>query len=515
MKSFIRKTVSVVMICMMAFVMLGASAFAVPVNAASKTGLSKKSVTMTKGDTKTIRLKNVSKKVVWKNSSKKVVRIIEKKGKYKNKIKIKGLRKGKAVITAKVGKKKYKCKVTVKGVNDIEIRPLSASAVNKSKKYKRTLSGTSPANEKFRKAATDFSIDLFKEVSKADAAKGRRDSVLISPDSVATALAMLVNGAGGATLDEMKAVLGGDMDPADYCSYLAGLNDRLESKKKIIFVQSNSIWARKGAITAKKSFLQKNKNYFDADFYVAPFNSETVRDINNWVFNNTRNMIPEVINRLSEDDKLVLINTTVFEGKWAVPFDSTAKEEFTNADGSKKSVTMLKERSRYNYFTMDGARCFERRYRGGSLAFVGILPPEGVSVDSFIQDMSGSGFRAAWKSRESKEVVLTMPEFKYDYKTELDPVLKDMGMVTAFTDSADFSKMGTPPTKVDKVLHNTHIELDRYGTKAAAVTTVVMKDSSMPMEQELIEIRMNRPFVYAIVDVATGIPLFIGSIKKL
>ena len=67
---------------------------------------------------------------------------------------------------------------------------------------------------------------------------------------------------------------------------------------------------------------------------------------------------------------------------------------------------------------------------------------------------------------------------------------------------------------VDRVIHKTHIELDRNGTKAAAATAVVAKESSAYMESP-IEIRMDRPFVYALVDNETGIPLFIGSVKTL
>ena len=498
----------------MTFVSLGAAAFASPVDAASKTALSKKSVTITAGSRKVVKLKNVSKKVVWKSSNSKIARVVKTKGKYRNTAAIKGLKKGKAIISAKVGNKTYKCRVTVKEKDDIEIRPLSASSVNKSKALKRKEVGNSTASAQFKSAVTEFSVELFKRVSKADADKGKKCSVLVSPDSVATALAMLENGAAGNTLKEMKTVLGGNMSPADYCSYLAGMNDRLESKKKIIFQQSNSIWARKGKINVQKGFLKKNKNYFDAEFYVAPFNGRTVKDMNNWVYNNTRNMIPSVIDRLNADDRMVLINTTVFEGKWEVPFGHTSKGSFTDASGAKKKTTMLQETENYFYFTMDGAKCFARRYKGGSISFVGILPPEDVAIDDFIQGMSGSAFRSAWRSRTSERVHLTMPEFKYDYDTELNSVLQSMGMREAFTENADFSRMGSPSVMVDRVLHKTHIELDKSGTKAAAVTAVMAKASSCVMDPP-IEITMDRPFVYAIVDTKTGIPLFIGSVKTL
>lgn len=522
MKSFTRKLLSLAIICSMTFVSLGMAAFAGPVSAASKPSLSKKAVTVQKGRSTTIKLKNAGKKVVWKSSNSKIVKVVKKKGKYRNVATIKGLKKGKATITAKLGKKSYKCRVTVKYTKPkpeekIEILPLSASSENLTEKYTRTPAGNSTADEAFCSAVTDFSVDLFRKVSAGDMAAGKNGSVLVSPDSIETALAMLETGAAGDTLTEMESVLGGGMDRGSFSSYLGGMNDRLESSKNVIFQQSNSIWVRKDWVNFNdsfNSFLKQNKDYFDSELYAAPFSDETVTDINNWVYNNTRNMIRNVIDRLYEDDRMVLINTTAFEGKWEVPFGSANDGSFTNAEGSKEKASMLNDFGHYNYFSMNGAKCFERRYKGGEISFVGILPPEDTTVDEFVQGMSGSDFRSAWEKRSSEYVSLTMPEFKYDYGTELETILQDMGMKKAFSTAADFSEMGQTSVMADRVIHKTHIELDRNGTKAAAVTAVIAKASSMPVESP-IEIRMDRPFVYALVDTETGIPLFIGSVKTV
>ena len=526
MKRCIRRLLSLMIICSMTFVTLGFAAFAWPVSAASKPALSKKTVTLKKGKTTTIKLKNARKKVVWKSSNSKVVKVVKKKGKYRSTVTIKGLKKGKATITAKCGKKTYKCRVTVKYTKpkpepqpspepepeeNIEILPLSESSEDLTANYTRNPAGNSTPDEAFCSAVTDFSIDLFKSIS---AATGSNSSILVSPDSVETALAMLETGAAGDTKTEMEAVLGGGMDHAEFCSYLAGMNDRLANSDKIIFQQSNSIWARKGLMDVSNSFIQQNKDWFDSCFYVAPFNNETVSDMNNWVYNNTRNMIRSVIDQLYDDDRMVLINTTVFEGKWEVPFESVTDETFINAAGTKEKASMLNELGSCNYFEMNGARCFERRYKGGEISFVGILPPENTTADAFVQDMSGSGFRSAWNSRTQEHVMLTMPEFTYDYGTELGPVLQAMGMNKAFSTAADFSGMGKPSVMVDRVIHKTHIELDRNGTKAAAATAVISKASSVYIEAP-IEIRMDRPFVYALVDTETGIPLFIGTVRTL
>ena len=508
MKYCIRKLLSVMIICSLTFVSLGITAFAGPVNAASKPSLSKKTVTLKKGKKTTIKLKNARKRVIWKSSNKKIVKIVKIKGKRRSTVTIKGLKKGSAYSTAKVGKKKYECKVKVgktkpKAPPEPESKNLTAA-------FTRNPAGNTAESEAFRRAATDFSVNLFRRVSAADS----NCNVLVSPDSVETALAMLEVGASGDTLEEMETVLGGGMNRAEFCSYLAGMNDRLEGSDKIIFRQSNSIWARENLMKVKDSFLQQNKNYFDSEFYVAPFNNETVSDINKWVYNNTRNMIRKVIDALYDDDRMVLVNTTVFEVKWEVPFESVQDGKFTNSRGTAEKATMLNELGPCNYFKLNGAKCFERRYKGGEISFVGILPPEGTAVDAFVQGMNGSDFTSAWKNRNRSYVKLTMPEFKYDYGTDLETVLQDMGMKKTFSMTADFSGMGEPSVMVDRVIHKTHIELDRNGTKAAAATAVIAKEGSVYIDDP-IEIRMDRPFVYALVDTRTGIPLFIGTVKTL
>lgn len=523
MKGFIRKLLSALLICSMTFAALGFSAFAGPVSAASKPALSKKTVSIKKGTRTTIKLKNVRKKVTWKSSNKKIVKVVKTKGRYRNTVTIKGLKKGTAYVTATLGKKKYRCKVKVAYTKpkpapqpepEEEIKILPLSVENLAAKYTRNPAGNSTIDQAFCIAVTDFSIDLFKRVSAGETEAGKNNSVLVSPDSIDTALAMLENGAAGDTQKEMESVLGGGMDRGAFCSCLAGMNNRLESSGSIIFQQANSIWAREGLMKVNEAFLQQNKNYFDSEFYAAPFNGETVTDINHWVYNNTRNMISSIIDRLYDDDRMVLINTTAFEGEWEIPFESVTDGTFTSAAGTGEKASMLNELGRCNYFKLNGARCFERRYKGGEISFVGILPPENVTVDEFIQSMSGSDFLSAWKNRSDGYIRLTMPEFKYDYGIELENVLQDMGMNTAFSMAADFSEMGQPSVTVDRVIHKTHIELDRNGTKAAAATAVVTKESSVYVESP-IEIRMDRPFVYALVDNETGIPLFIGSVKTL
>ena len=143
-----------------------------------------------------------------------------------------------------------------------------------------------------------------------------------------------------------------------------------------------------------------------------------------------------------------------------------------------------------------------------------------MDVDAYVQSLDAESFLNSWNNRKNTRIDLTLPKFKYDYGTEMGDILQDMGIKNAFTDNADFSRMAdptpeTPALKISKVLHKTHIELDENGTKAAAATAVVMEKATAIFGDDPIKLTFNRPFVYALVDTTTGVPLFIGEVKSI
>ena len=520
------------------------------VQAASKPALSKNTVSVTKGKTVTIKVRNAKKRVKWSSTNKKIAYVKKKTGKKRQKAVIKAKKKGTCYIKAKIGKKTLKCKVTVKNKGDVTVTPVfpddegtgledrvirTRNLSNSSKDLTSGMKSYPPAysapDAAFINGTSSFSFNLFKETVKSERKTSAVTNILISPDSVMTALAMTENGAAGNTLSEMEYVLGGGISAsgipcARFNTYLSGLNRKLMGSDAFIYNVANSIWARENMVSPKTSFLQANKNYHDAEYFVAPFNDQTSADMNSWVFNKSRNMIDNIIGKLSEDSRMVLINTVAFEGVWAKQFEESRmkREDFTSGSGAKQSAMMLKDTGDYQYFTVNSGQAFVKSYRigkkAGKIAFVGILPPKGESIDHFIAGLNGSSFISAWNSRKNAVINLSLPEFSYDYSTEMADSLNELGIREAFTDDADFSNMAipapeTPGLKISKVLHKTHIEVYAKGTKAAAATAVVMEKAGAAFGTDIIELKFDRPFVYALVDADSGIPLFIGEVVSV
>ena len=140
------------------------------------------------------------------------------------------------------------------------------------------------------------------------------------------------------------------------------------------------------------------------------------------------------------------------------------------------------------------------------------LPNEDVDILDYIDSLTGEGFVNAYNNAEYAEINAKLPKFSYDYSLSMNDALIAMGMPSAFL-KADFSKMSNEDLFISQVLHKTFISVDERGTRAGAVTSVQMNKESCPYG--IIEITLDRPFVYAIVDNATGLPIFIGAVLGL
>ena len=162
----------------------------------------------------------------------------------------------------------------------------------------------------------------------------------------------------------------------------------------------------------------------------------------------------------------------------------------------------------------DSMRGFTRNYEGGKYSFVALLPDEGVDIFDYIASLDGDTLLDALDGMQNATVLATMPKFSYDYDLEMKDVLKSLGMPTAFTDGADFSAMSNCDLHIGTVIHKTFIEVAEKGTRAGAVTAVGMKEEGCAPTYKAV-IKLERPFVYMIVDTANNLPLFVGTVTEI
>ena len=360
---------------------------------------------------------------------------------------------------------------------------------------------------------TDFAIRLFK------ASNENGKNTLISPLSVLCALAMTANGAEEETLAQMEEVLGMTTDELNL--YLYSYMKNLPQGDKYKLSLANSIWFTEDErFTVNQDFLQTNADYYGADIYKAPFDKQTLKDINNWVKQNTDGMIPEILDQIPPEAIMYLVNALAFEAEWSEIYEKHQVKdgEFTKEDGTKQDVKFMYG-SEGTYFEDEKATGFMKRYKGGKYAFVAMLPNEGVSVSEYIASLDGESLNALLANPQYGTVHTSIPKFETEYKVEMSEILQDMGMTEAFDMyNADFEGLGTSTDGniyISRVLHKTFISVGEKGTKAGAATIVEMNDCAAAEPTEPKEVYLDRPFVYMLVDCENNIPFFIGTMMDV
>lgn len=370
------------------------------------------------------------------------------------------------------------------------------------------LAGQMPGSE-YGSPLSEFGVALFGQtVQQADA----QENVLVSPLSVLLALYMTANGAGGNTAAQMKEVLGDDLN-----AYLKAYQEALPQGENYSLKLANGIWFREESfLTVQEKFLKINQDYFNAGLYKAPFNETTCKEINEWVKEKTDGMIDGILDEISEDAVLYLVNALSFDAKWENEYDSYSVQEnatFTKEDGTKQTATLMHSEES-TYLEDELATGFVKYYKDKKYAFVALLPKEGVTVAEYVAAMDATKLQQLLANAKRTTVNAALPKFEVEYDILLNDILSDLGMPDAFSASdADFSNMASSKRGnifISQVLHKTFLSVDELGTKAGAATIVAMQDKSAPME--FYTVTLNRPFVYLLVDCETNQPFFMGTL---
>lgn len=360
-----------------------------------------------------------------------------------------------------------------------------------------------------------FSFELLRQVI---ATNETEKNIFISPLSVSIALGMARNGAAGSTLSEIDKALFLDELTNDqineyYKILLKGL-PKVDYSTKINL--ANSIWYKEG-FPIKNDFLKVNAEYFDAEIDELNFDDpNSVNIINDWCAEKTNDLIKEPLNEISADALMYLINAIYFKGSWANPFDpeSTYTSFFKNEDGIYYPMDMMQIKDSFEYFEDTNTQYVRLPYGNGSYNMTILLPEENTTVKSVIKDLNTEKWKNIQSNLTSQELKLFLPKFKVECKFELKEAMRNMGMNTAFTNLADFSKISDYQLFISRIIHSTYCEVNEEGTEAAAVTIIEFENTSIPNYPVVL---INRPFAFIISEKTTGAIIFaskIGEIKK-
>jgi serine protease inhibitor len=370
-----------------------------------------------------------------------------------------------------------------------------------------------------------FTADLYRRLAATPG------NLVCSPYSVAVALAMTRNGAGGRTADEIGRVLhapGVERSNAGMNALVRLLEDRAGSHRRLtgeegelVLDAANSLWGQRG-VRWEQPFLDALARHYGAGMRLVDYKADPGRAtelINAWTSEATRDRIPRLIppGVLDTLTRLVLVNAIYFKAAWLEPFDKalTHRRPFTVSDGSTVEVDMMSEDlHRAAFASGDGWRAARLPYVGGELALAVVVPEPDTSLADVEASLDGPGLdRLLTGFRPVPVIRVRMPRWTFRVQAQLNDHLGALGMPTAFVPrAADFAGMTRQERLyISHVLHEAFIAVDEDGTEAAAATAAVVRAVSAPVEPPL-TLTADRPFLFALFDIETATPIFIGRV---
>ncbi len=359
-----------------------------------------------------------------------------------------------------------------------------------------------------------FSADLYGAAAAED-----EDNLFLSPFSVYSALGMTLAGAEGSTADEMRTVMYVD-DEAAFHDNLGALMQDLDGRFKGYEIAiADRLFGQEG-VTWEEDFLAVTKDAYDAELEEVDYMQDLSgarEDINDWVSRQTKGAIPELIAEgvLTRDTRMVLTNAIWFKGDWAEAFEEadTKTQEFTLASGSTTSVDMMNGELPASYGEFEGGKVLLLPYEGDEVALFVVLPDSADGLAALEAELDGETLSGWLDSASSMDVVIGLPRMELRQKLELQEILSDLGMPTAFSDAADFSGATTEQAlKIDKVIHEGWVEVNEEGTEAAAATAISEVQLTAEHEDPPTFVA-DHPFLFGIRDELTGAILFMGRMS--
>lgn len=349
-------------------------------------------------------------------------------------------------------------------------------------------------------------------------------NVVLSPDSVAAALALTGTGGAGRTAAEIARTLHlkgpaafpavGDLQRAIAAGQAAAAMGDPEAPTLEI---ANGLFLQQG-LPFDPAFLTGAQQHFGAAPEIVDFAGNptaALEAINGWVSEHTKGLIPEILESLPGGMVLALANAVYLDADWRLPFKrgETRPGVFYKAAG-KTTVDFMHQTAQLRYGAGPGYRAVALPYRSSTLSLLVVLPV-GQPLGSLQHRLNGRGLARIAHSLSARSVILSLPRFHLNTDADLTGALKKLGMPTAFSEAADFSHMATAPLKVAFVKHAADFTVDEAGTVAAAATVVagVAKSAARP-PRDTITFNANRPFLFFLRDEQTGAVLFAGRLTN-
>ncbi len=404
------------------------------------------------------------------------------------------------------------------------VQPAEPAKPLQSQAQRATNPNVSPADLQALAAGnTAFALDFYQAV------RSQKGNLFYSPYSLSLALGMTYGGARGETATQMANTLRFSLPPERLHPAFNGLDLAINAAagqpngaQGQLFQLNivNSLWGQQD-YSFQPDFLDLLAQNYGAGMRLVDYkkDAEAARqEINGWVSRETKERIQDLIppGGLTPDARLTLVNAIYFKADWLHAFEPNNTHDLAFnllGGGTVQARGMSYEHATdLPYMKGDGFQAVDLPYLGNTVSML-VVVPEAGEFEAFEAGLSAEQVQAIRSGLQETSVALTLPKFTFTANYALADTLSGMGMPAAFVfGQADFSGMdGTHNLYIGQVFHKAFVAVDEKGTEAAAASAVAMLAGAM-MNPDLVELVVDRPFVFFIYDHASGTILFAGRV---
>lgn len=383
------------------------------------------------------------------------------------------------------------------------------AACNESAPKPKPASGTEPAGPAVDMAADDPAAADYQQgttpfaLAMLGAAAQKQPNAVVSPLSISQCMSLVAQGAAAQTLDQMAKALG----CASAESLRSGANAEVTAigalDKATLTIANTSFIDESFPVEAAYSDVVAK--YFGVAPYTTDFAdpAKATEQINTWVAERTKQKIPKLLEdgQVTPDTEMVLVNALYMKALWAEQFDPDHSEPgtFTRHNGKDVQTRFMRDQREVQVAQSGGGLLFALPYEDDDLEALFYLPPEGTSLSDAADASKAAALAAMTDELATTDAKLSIPTFEVRQRLELSPALKATGIIDAFDiDLADFSALSTKPTYVSFVQHEAWLKVGEKGTEGAAATASGQEAGAAPDQQGPLEIRLDRPFLFAV-----------------
>ncbi len=372
---------------------------------------------------------------------------------------------------------------------------------------------------------TAFALNLYGQLAT------NQGNLFFSPYSISTCLAMTYAGARGGTAAQMAQVMGFGTNQPHFASLFAELQAQLEATQQTNVLElntANALWTQQG-FPFLPAFLETATNQYQASVNQADFSTganAATQDINNWVAQQTRNKIQNILpsGSITSRTRLVLANAIYFLGAWTQAFavSNTLTQPFYLSSNSQVEVPLMDQPNpiyegsggmAFHYMRGSNFQAIELPYASNQASMVILLPAQVEGWRQLEQQLSPAFLAGVLAQMSPQFLEVILPRFALESSFDLTATLGEMGMPEAFAPgAADFSGIdGAEDLYISDVVHKAWVAVNEAGTEAAAATVTIVGILAMP---PALVFRADHPFIFFIRDNQSGSLRFLGRVAN-